>query len=74
MVRTEQEARALAQKAKRELAGAIAGREPEIDQAVVGNMGSFYRVRVGPFATMQETQVVCGQVKGTAFDCMTVTQ
>jgi hypothetical protein len=73
-VRTEQEALALAQRAKRELAGAIAGREPEIDQAVVGNMGSFYRVRVGPFATMQETQVLCGQVKGTAFDCMTVTQ
>ena len=73
-VRTQQEAAALAAKAKRELAGALAAREPEIDQAVLGNMGSFYRVRVGPFATVQETQAVCAKVKGTGFDCMTVTQ
>ena len=51
MVRTEHEAQALAAKVKREHAAALAAREPEIDQAVVGNMGSFYRVRVGPFAT-----------------------
>jgi cell division protein FtsN len=37
-------------------------------------MGSFYRVRVGPFATVQETQTVCAKVKGTGFDCLTVTQ
>ena len=73
-VRSEQEARALATKAKRELAAALAAREPEIDQAVLGNMGSFYRVRVGPFATMQETEAVCAKVKGTGFDCMAVTQ
>jgi cell division septation protein DedD len=73
-VRTEQEARALALKAKRELAGALAAREPEIDQAVLGNMGAFYRVRVGPFATMQETQALCARLKGSGFDCMAVTQ
>ena len=73
IVRTEDEARALAVKAKRELAGALASREPEIDQAVLGNMGSFYRVRAGPYATMQETQAVCARIKGTGFDCMAVT-
>jgi hypothetical protein len=73
IVRTQQEAAALAAKAKRALAGALA-REPEIDQAVLGNMGSFFRVRVGPFATVQETQAVCAKVKGTGFDCLTVTQ
>lgn len=72
-VRTQQEAVALAAKAKRSL-GALAAREPEIDQAVLGNMGSFYRVLVGPFATVQETQAVCAKVKGTGFDCLTVTQ
>jgi hypothetical protein len=41
---------------RREHAAALADREPEIDQAVVGNMGSFYRVRVGPFATQQDSQ------------------
>ncbi|MBX9592045.1 MAG: SPOR domain-containing protein [Hyphomonadaceae bacterium] len=73
-VRTQQEAAALAAKAKRALAGALAAREPEIDEAVLGNMGSFYRVRVGPFATVQETQAVCAKVKGAGFDCLTVTQ
>ena len=73
IVRTEEEARALAVKAKRELAGVLAAREPEIDQAVLGNMGSFYRVRAGPYATMQETQAVCARIKGTGFDCMAVT-
>jgi SPOR domain len=72
-VRTQQEAAAVAVKAKRALAG-MAAREPEIDQTVLGNMGSFYRVRIGPFATVQETQAVCAKVKGTGLDCMTVTQ
>jgi cell division septation protein DedD len=73
IVRTEEEARALVVKAKRELAGALAAREPEIDQAVLGNMGAFYRVRVGPYATIQESQAVCARIKGTGFDCMAVT-
>jgi len=73
-VRTQAEAVALAAKAKREQGAALAAREPEIDQAVLGNMGSFYRVRVGPFATMQETQAVCAKLKGSGFDCMSVTQ
>jgi len=73
-VRTPEEARALAAKAKREHGAALASREPEIDQAVLGNMGSFYRVRVGPFATAQETQAVCAKLKGSGFDCMAVTQ
>jgi len=72
-VRTQQEAVALAAKAKRSL-GALAAHEPEIDQTVLGNMGSFYRVLVGPFATVQETQAVCAKAKGTGFDCLTVTQ
>lgn len=73
-VRTQKEALALAAKAKRSLAGALASREPEVDQAVLGNMGSFYRVRVGPFATVQETQAVCAKANDTGFDCLTVTQ
>ena len=39
-----------------------------------GQDGLFYRVLVGPFATVQETQAVCAKAKGTGFDCLTVTQ
>ncbi len=73
-VRSQAEARALAAKAKQQHASALAAREPEIDEAVLGNMGSFYRVRFGPYATLQETQAVCARLKGSGFDCMSVTQ
>jgi cell division septation protein DedD len=68
-VRTEAEARALAAKAKG--AAALAGREPAIDRAVLGNMGTFYRVRFGPFASAQEAQAACAKLQG-GFDCMPV--
>lgn len=73
-VRTEQEAKAVAARVKREHATVLASRELEIDRAVVGNMGSFYRVRLGPFASPQETQAMCAQLKGSGLDCLTVTQ
>lgn len=74
MVRTQSEARALAAKVLREHAAALSQRQPEIDQAVVGNMGSFYRVRVGPFASQGEGQAACAKVKGPGVDCMVVAQ
>jgi hypothetical protein len=71
-VRTQREAQALAAKAKQALG--VLAQDPEIDQTVLGNMGSFYRVRVGPFGTIQEAQAVCAQVKGSGFDCLAVSQ
>ena len=49
----------------REHAATLAAREPQIDQTVMGNMGSFYRVLIGPFASAQETQAVCAKLKGS---------
>ena len=74
MVRSQAEARALVAKVKRDYAGALASREPEIDQAVVGNMGTLYRVTFGPFATQNEGQAACARLKGSGLDCMVVTQ
>jgi len=73
MVRTQAEAQALASRVKREHAAALATREPEIDETAVGNMGSFYRVRIGPFASAQEGQAACAKMKGTGIDCLVVT-
>jgi cell division protein FtsN len=74
MVRSQNEAGTLAAKVKRDYAAAFASREPEIDQTVVGNMGTFYRVRVGPFATQNEGQQACAKLKGSGLDCMVVTE
>jgi hypothetical protein len=74
MVRSQNEAATLAAKIKRDYAAAFPSREPEIDQTVVGNMGTFYRVRVGPFATPNEGQQACAKLKGSGLDCMVVTE
>jgi len=70
-VRTKAEAVALAAKAKREHA-VLAASEPSIDQAVLGNMGSFYRVRFGPFASAHESQAVCAKLQDSGLECMAV--
>ena len=74
MARTQGEAQDIAAKVKREHGAALAAREPEIDEAVVGNMGSFYRVRVGPFATQAEGQATCAKLRGSGLDCLVVAQ
>jgi hypothetical protein len=74
MARTHDQAQAMASKIKSQYGHAVGQREPEIDEAVVGNMGSFYRVRVGPFASPQEGQAACAKLKGSGLDCLVVTQ
>jgi tetratricopeptide (TPR) repeat protein len=73
-VRTQAEAKALAAKVMREHATMLAAHEPQIDQTVMGNMGSFYRVLLGPFASAQETQSVCAKLKGSGLDCLVMAQ
>ena len=73
-VRTQAEAKALVAKVVREHAAALAAREPQIDQTVMGNMGSFYRVLIGPFASAQETQRLCAKLKGSGLDCLVMAQ
>jgi cell division septation protein DedD len=73
MLRTEAEAQALSARVKREHPDALGPRAAEIDETVVGNMGSFYRVRVGPFASAQEGQAACAKLKGAGIDCLLVT-
>jgi len=37
-------------------------------------MGSFYRVRLGPYASAKEPQHLCGSLRSSGFDCLVVTQ
>jgi hypothetical protein len=74
IVRTQGEADALAARVRQEQATLLASRSMEIDQAVVGSMGSFYRVRLGPFSSREETSAACAHLKGTGLDCLVVTQ
>lgn len=70
--RTEEEAEALATKAKRAHAAELGARGQSIDRAVLGSMGTFYLVRFGPFASAQETLAVCARLQGSGIDCLPV--
>lgn len=73
-VRSRAEADQLAQKLKQAHGSAIGGREPVVEESVIGAMGTFYRVRVGPYADASEPRQLCTRIKPDGFDCLVVTQ
>jgi cell division septation protein DedD len=68
-VKSQDEANAIAAKAK----GSVAGAAVNIDQMTFGG-SSFYRVRLGPFADAAETEAPCSALKASGLDCLVVTQ
>jgi hypothetical protein len=69
-VRGRPEAQAVAARLKKDYAAALGGREPEVDETVIGNMGTFYRVRIGPFADAAEPGTLCAKLRGIGLDCL----
>ncbi len=72
-VRSRKEANAVATRVRGEYAGAIGNRQIEIDETVFGGMGTFYRVRLGPYANVSEPKVLCDQLRPKGYDCLVVT-
>ncbi len=72
-VRSRQEAEAIAQKVQTENGAALKSRTASVDEAVIGSMGTFYRVRVGSFANADEPRSVCNSLRTSGFDCLVVT-
>ena len=73
-VRSRKEADAVAARIRKEHGRVIGARKLEVDETVFGNMGTFYRVRLGPFAAAGESKAVCDQLRTKGFDCLVVTQ
>jgi len=73
-VRSRNEAKAIAQRVKQRHAGTIGAREPAVDETVVGNMGTFYQVSVGPFSDPKEPQAMCGRFRSDGLDCHVTSQ
>ena len=73
-VRTRSEADAVAASLMQKYGGKLGQRRPVVDEAVIGSMGTFYRVRVGPYANAKEPQQLCGTLRTSGFDCLVVTQ
>jgi hypothetical protein len=69
-LRSRTEAQALASKVKAQHAAILGSRQLEIDETVIGNMGTFYRVRIGPFANAEEPSPLCAKLRGSGLDCL----
>lgn len=72
-VRSRKEADAVAARVRKEHVGAVTGRQIEIDETVFGGMGTFYRVRLGPYADVKEPNGLCEQLRPKGYDCLVVT-
>ena len=71
-VRTRSEAEALAGLVVGRHADQLGGRQPQVDETVIGSMGTFYRVRLGPYASAEEPEHLCVALRSDGFDCLVV--
>jgi len=71
-LRSRAAAEALAQKLMQEHAGDFHDRKPAVDEAVIGSMGTFYRVRVGSYKTADEPRGLCNTLRNSGYDCLVV--
>lgn len=73
-MRSQKEARALAERVSKDFGTALGGHRFEIAQAVYGNMGTFYHARFGPYSEATEPTAVCAALKAKGIDCQVLSQ
>ena len=69
--RSEVEARDLWQKVAKQNQQ-LAGLEPHIEKTDMGNLGTFYRLQIGPFPDKAESLKLCNALKRSGVDCFLV--
>jgi tetratricopeptide (TPR) repeat protein len=72
-VRSRQEAQAVAARLK-QLGVTEGQRDTAIEEAVMGNMGTLYSVRLGPFASANEVQSICPRLRQAGLDCLIISR
>lgn len=70
-VRSRNEAQAVAARLAK-IGAASGNRDAAIEEAVMGNMGTLYRVSLGPFGSATEVQRVCPQLRDAGLDCLII--
>jgi tetratricopeptide (TPR) repeat protein len=69
--RSEAEAKELWQKVAKQNQQ-LAGLEPRIEKTDMGNLGTFYRLQIGPFPDKAESLKLCNALKRSGVDCFLV--
>jgi hypothetical protein len=72
-LRSRAEAEALAQKIAAQHGAELDNRVPTVDEKVIGSMGTFYRVRIGSYASQDEPRGICNKLRTSGLDCLVVT-
>ncbi|RUO97211.1 SPOR domain-containing protein [Hyphomicrobium sp.] len=72
-LRSKAEAEALAQKLVAEHGAELGNHVPVVDEAVIGSMGTFYRVRIAGYASQDEPRGLCDKFRSSGLDCLVVT-
>jgi hypothetical protein len=72
-LRSRADAEALAQQLVAQHGADLDNHVPTVDEAVIGSMGTFYRVRIGGFASQEEPQGLCNKLRTSGLDCLVVT-
>jgi tetratricopeptide (TPR) repeat protein len=70
--RTEAEAKALWQKAAGQ-SQQLASARPQIEKVDIGDFGTFYSLKIGPFADKAQSQSLCNSLKRGGIDCSVAT-
>ena len=69
--RSEEEAKALWKKVSQ--SQGLGGMSPEIEKVDIGNFGTFYSLKIGPFPDKAQSLKVCNALKRSGIDCSPVT-
>lgn len=72
-LRSRADAEALAQQLIAQHGADLDNHVPTVDEAVIGSMGTFYRVRIGGYASQEEPQGLCNKLRTSGLDCLVVT-
>jgi hypothetical protein len=72
-LRSRAEAEALAQQLVTQHGADLSNHVPTVDEAVIGSMGIFYRVRIGGYASQEEPRGLCNKLRSSGLDCLVVT-
>lgn len=72
-LRSRADAEALAQNLIAQHGPDLSNHVPTVDEAVIGSMGTFYRVRIGGYASQDEPRGLCNKLRTSGLDCLVVT-
>lgn len=72
-LRSRSEAEALAKQLVAQHGADLSDHPPTVDEAVIGSMGTFYRVRIGGYASQEEPRSLCNKLRTSGLDCLVVT-